>query len=228
MIQKLNTDEITYTDDWIENEKELKSVLDFYYESRNNFLIQQQGIYVTAHARRRLQQGIDICSSDFCYCDTDSAKFINEKHIQQFEKLNNEIIQQCENNDIKAYIDYNDKRYYLSIWEYEGMYDKFKTLGAKKYCYEKNGKFEITVAGMNKKLGSERVGSVENFNIGQTYENVGRTTSWYNDEDIHEITINGDTFTTASNIGILDTTYTLGVTNEYWELIKMNTELLYK
>lgn len=228
MIQKLNTDEITYTDDWIENEKELKSVLDFYYESRNNFLIQQQGIYVTAHARRRLQQGIDICSSDFCYCDTDSAKFINEKHIQQFEKLNKDIIKQCENNDIKAYIDYNYKRYYLSIWEYEGMYDKFKTLGAKKYCFEKNGKFEITVAGMNKKLGSERVGSVDNFKIGQTYENVGRTTSWYNDEDVHEITINGDTFTTASNIGILDTTYTLGVTNEYWELIKFNTELLYK
>ena len=77
----------------------------------------------------------------------------------------------------------------------------------------------ITVSGMDKKKGAKAVGSIENFNIGKTYKNVGRTTSFYNDEPIHKITVNGCTFTTASNIGIVDTTYTLGITMEYWNLI---------
>ena len=81
---------------------------------------------------------------------------------------------------------------------------------------------------MNKKKGSRVVGNVEHFNIGTTYEDVGRTVSWYNDEKPHYITVNGDRFLTASNIGILDATYTLGVTKEYWELIKLNPQILYK
>ena len=183
---------------------------------------------MTAHARRRLQEGINICGADYVYGDTDSCKFINEKHVKEFDALNERIMSECENNDIKAYIDYNGKRYYLSLWEYEGCYDTFKTLGAKKYCFQKGDKFEITVAGMNKKKGSKVVGNVNNFNIGTTYEDVGRTVSWYNDEKPHYITVNGDSFLTASNIGILDATYTLGVTKEYWELIKLNPQILYK
>ena len=75
---------------------------------------------------------------------------------------------------------------------------------------------------MNKKKGAKAVKSIDNFNIETTYHDIGRTTSWYNDEQPHNITIDGDTFTTASNIGILETTYTLGVTNEYWALIGAN------
>ena len=60
------------------------------------------------------------------------------------------------------------------------------------------------------------------FSIGNEFHDVGRTISWFNDEKPHEITVNGCTFTTASNIGITDTTYTLGVTREYWDIIKDN------
>lgn len=227
-VQKMNTVDISYTDNWVESTKDLGTVLEHYYDSRNSFLSYQHGIYVTAHARRRLQEGIDICGSDFVYSDTDSCKFINEKHVKEFKELNEKIINQCESNDIKAYIDKDNKRYYLSTWDYEGMYDNFKTLGAKKYCDTKNGIFEITVAGMNKRKGALAVGSIDNFAIGKTYEDVGRTTSWYNDEKPHTITVNDDTFTTASNIGVLEATYTLGVTNEYWSLIQLNPETLYK
>ena len=117
----------------------------------------------------------------------------------------------------------------MGVYEYEGCYAEFSTLGAKKYCYdtiEKDGSigFHITVSGMHKKKGAKRVKCIENFNIGKTFNDVGRTVSYYNDENPHTITINGDTFTTASNIGIVDTTYTLGITNEYYELIKDNIE----
>ena len=75
---------------------------------------------------------------------------------------------------------------------------------------------------MSKSKGAEAVHCIKNFQIGRTYSNIGRTTSWYNDIKPHEITIEGCTFTTASNIGVLETTYTLGVTNEYWDLIGGN------
>jgi hypothetical protein len=145
--------------------------------------------------------------------------------------MNKILMEQAEKNDIPAYVDRTEKdgtknRYYLGTWDNDGNYLRFKTLGAKKYCFEKvkkgNTKFEITVSGMSKAKGAKAVGTIENFAIGKTYHDIGRTTSWYNDKPLHTITIDGCTFTTASNIGILETTYTLGVTNEYWELIGAN------
>ena len=72
---------------------------------------------------------------------------------------------------------------------------------------------------MSKKEGAKQVGCIENVKIGTKYHDIGRTTSWYNDVKRTQITVNGDTFTTASNIAILDTTYTLGVTGTYAQLI---------
>lgn len=228
LVQAIVTEEVEYiNNEWIVKEIPIETALEDYYNSWSHFLSYQHGVYVTAHARRRLQEGINLVGIDDVYQDTDSVKFRNKKHLKQFEELNKKIIQECENNDIPAYVDDRGKRWHLGIWDYEGKYDKFKTLGSKKYCVEKDDKLTITVAGMNKKLGSSAVGSIENFTLGSTWENVGRTTSWYNDSNIHQITVNGDTFTTASNIGILDTTYTLGVTTQYWDLIKLNPEYLY-
>ena len=188
---------------------------------------------MTAHARRRLQVGIDILKDDLIYTDTDSLKYLNpEKYEDIFAKINAKIIEDCEKSDIPAYAIKDGKKYYLGIFDTEPTYTEFKTLGAKKYCgshFNKKGKevFEVTVAGLSKEKGSIEVGSCDNFLIGSTYENVGRTVSYYNDyTSPFKITVNGDTFTTASNIGIVETTYTLGVTNEYWERIVENIDKL--
>jgi hypothetical protein len=220
--------------EWDEVKPELDASLEAFYKSRNNFLSYQWGVFVTANARKRLQTMLDKVGRDVVYIDTDSIKFQNAEHIKEFEEINKELIKQAENNDIPAYVDRTDikddkeviTRFYLGTWDNDGNYKRFKTLGAKKYCFEKvkkgKEKFEITVSGMSKKKGAEAVGTIDNFAIGKTYHNIGRTTSWYNDEEIHSITIDGATFTTASNIGILETTYTIGVTNEYWALIGAN------
>lgn len=229
MVTSIDHSEVTYdanTMKWGEIEPNLVSALEQFYKSRNNFLSYQWGVFVTANSRLRLQKMLKKVGGDVVYTDTDSIKFVNKKHIKEFEELNNELIKQAETNDIQAFVDRDGERFYLGTWDNDGNYLRYKTLGSKKYCYEKMKKgkkvFEITVSGMSKKKGAERVGNIDNFEIGKTYTDVGRTTSWYNDEKPHKITINGDTFTSASNIGILDTTYTLGVTNEYWELIKGN------
>lgn len=237
MVTDVAHSEIFYdalTMEWEEVKPDLDASLESFYKSRNNFLSYQWGVFVTANARKRLQVMIDKVGRDLVYIDTDSIKFQNPIHIKEFEEMNKLLIEQAENNDIPAYVDRTDikdgeevtKRFYLGTWDNDGNYLRFKTLGAKKYCFEKEKKgkqkFEITVSGMSKKKGAQAVGTIENFAIGKTYHNIGRTTSWYNDTPIQQITIEGDTFTTASNIGILETTYTLGVTNEYWALIGAN------
>lgn len=228
-VTAIDHDDITFdfnTLEWNTIKADLTKSLNDFYKSRNNFLSYQWGVWIVTQSRYLLQVMLNIVKTDVVYVDTDSIKFVNEKHIKEFEKLNLSIIEECEKNDLPAYAVKDNIKYYLGIWDREHDMTNFKTLGAKKYCYnfynkkKQKEEFEITVAGMSKKLGSKVVGSAKNFNIGMTYSNVGRTTSWYNEEKPHKITINGCTFTTASNIGILEATYTLGVTDEYWEILQ--------
>jgi hypothetical protein len=232
-----------YTMEWSEIVGDTETELINFYKSRNNFLPYQWGVFVTANARKRLQTMLNVVGRDVIYTDTDSIKFKNKIHIAEFEEINRQLMLQAETNDIPAYCDRIDMiedkevttRFHLGTWDNDGEYIRFKTLGSKKYCYEKYKKdkktgenkkiFEITVSGMSKKKGSEKVGKIENFVIGGKWNEVGRSTSWYNDEEIHQIVINGDKFTTASNIGILDTTYELGVTSEYWDIISENEDI---
>lgn len=238
-VTAIDHSEITYNSEsfkWKEIAPDLNDSLDKFYKSRNNFLSYQWGIFVTANSRKRLQTMLDVVGMDVIYIDTDSIKFINDKHIKEFEEMNKKLQSQAENNDIPGYVDRDGERFYLGTWDNDGNYRRFKTLGAKKYCYEITEKkdkpdenikkgditFHITVSGMSKKEGAKAVGSIENFKIGKTFSNVGRTTSWYNDCESTQITIDNCTFTSASNIGILETTYTLGVSDTYFELIAEN------
>lgn len=235
MVTAIDHDEIIYNSDtmlWDRDKPNIEeSLLDF-YKSRNSFLAYQWGVWVTANARKRLQDMLKVVGMDVVYIDTDSIKFQNKEHIKEFEEKNKEVLEMVYNNDIRAYsVNKDGKEFPLGVWDNDGNYLKFKTLGAKKYCYNKikkgNEVFEITVSGMAKKKGARAVGSIENFNIGKTFEDVGRTVSWYNDAKPHTIKVNGEEFLTASNIGVLETTYTLGVTNEYWELIYQNNNEIY-
>lgn len=206
--------------EWTDEEEDVRKALEDFFMSRKSCLAYQWGIYVTSHGRYNLQEGIDCLDNllDYVYGDTDCVKFLREINIKNFEKLNQKIIDKCENNDIPAYVDYNGKRYYLGLWEMESKIKRFKSFGAKKYaCEFENGEFEITVSGMGKEEGSKAVGCIENFELGRTYKNVHRTVSYYNDEPRHQITVDGCTFTTGSNIGVVDTTYTLGITGDYAE-----------
>lgn len=223
MVTDITSDDIKYSCDngWETVSVNKEEALEKYYNSRNSFLSYQWGVYVTAHARNHLQILLDKVGMDVVYCDTDSVKFCNvETNTKYFEEENKKLINVSYNNDVRNFSEKDNKKYILGVWDDDGFYDEFKTLGSKKYCYTDKKGFHVTVAGMNKKKGAERVGNVNKFNIGTTFSDVGRTTSWYNDETIHSITVNGDTFTTASNIAVIETTYTLGVTDSYFEVLQ--------
>ena len=221
----LNT-EIEYHDgEYIEKkmtEEEMKEALDKYYKNHRSFLNYSWGVFVTAYARRELEDGLNIAGLDTIYCDTDSVKFIGN-HDKEFEAYNERLNKECEEKGIRNYTEVNGKRFYMGIFDKEKGYDEFITLGAKKYAFLQNGKLGITVSGLSKKKGAEELekkGGLRRFQRNEVFYNSGRTIAQYNSAEVHDITVNGCTFSTASNLAIVDTTYTLGITDTMLDIIE--------
>ena len=202
-------------------EEEMEEALDKYYKNHRSFLNYSWGVFVTAYARRELEDGLNIAGLDTIYCDTDSVKFIGN-HDREFEEYNERLNKECEEKGIRNYTEVNGKRYYMGIFDKEKGYDEFITLGAKKYAFLQDGKLGITVSGLSKKKGAEeleRKGGLRRFQRNEVFYNSGRTIAQYNSAEVHDITVNGCTFSTASNLAIVDTTYTLGITDTMLDII---------
>ena len=229
MVTDIAHEEIEYKNgEWVKVEMDIGEQLDHYYKSHNNFLSYQWGVYVTAHARRDLKILQRVCGKDAIYCDTDSCYFrYSKKLVRRLKNFNRLLQLKAERNDIPAFVDVKQKRFYLGTLDIESEpYIYFKTLGAKKYCYYTgDGEFHITVSGMGKKKGAEAMQCIGNFKSGKTFHDIGRTTAFYNERKIKKIRVNGERFLSASNIGILGNTYTLGITGEYYEILLENSIL---
>lgn len=203
-------------------EEEMQEALDKYYKNHRSFLNYSWGVFVTAYARRELEDGLNIAGLDTIYCDTDSVKFIGN-HDREFEAYNERLNKECEEKGIRNYTEVNGKRFYMGIFDKEKGYDEFITLGAKKYAFLQNGKLGITVSGLSKKKGAEELekkGGLRRFQRNEVFYNSGRTIAQYNSAEVHDITVNGCTFSTASNLAIVDTTYTLGITDTMLDIIE--------
>lgn len=181
---------------------------------KTGWLPYQWGVWVTAYARLKLERGLHAIPYDaFVYADTDSIKFLGD-YGKDIEKLNKTFMHEklCA-KDIKG------KKHYLGIYEFDGFYKKFKTLGAKKYCYV-DDKLHVTISGVNKKLGAEELKTINNFNEGFTFVKAGGTYSIYNDNpQIKQFPIKSRVIDITSNVAIYPTTYTLGMTDEYRNLV---------
>ena len=207
-------------DQFIERTEDEQELL----QQNNNkaFLVYSWGIWTTAHARYQLEIAIRKVGNSFVYCDTDSVKFINDGIIN-FNKYNKSRKSDSIKNGGVAK-DRTGKQYYLGLYEYEGTYKRFCSLGAKKYCYEDiSGKLHITVAGVGKSLGAEELtkkGGIERFKEGFTFYKAGGTESVYNDIiEPFKIEIDGKPLIITSNVLIKDSMYTLGITGDYRRII---------
>ena len=196
--------------------------LKHFYRSKNNFLAYQWGVYVTAYARARLQEAIDICGLNMVYCDTDSVKFIRSKEISdKIYAINNRITQKALNSEVKATAQtIKGEQQTLGLWDEEKPYKKFITYGAKKYAYYYDDDIlHITVSGLSKSAASE-IGTIENFVPGLTVQNSGRTIAVYDDNiKPHILEVDGKEYEIRGNMAIVDTTYTLGITDLYDSII---------
>ena len=77
----------------------------------------------------------------------------------------------------------------LGIWDYEGTYKRFKTLGAKRYMVDEDGHINITVSGLNKSVCvpylfrlSENPFTIFNDDLYVPGEYTGKKTHTYIDE----------------------------------------------
>lgn len=187
---------------------------------KNAFLAYQWGVWCTAWARYRLEEGIKLVGDGFIYCDTDSVKFIGNA---DFTTYNKDRIEDSKKTGAFAY-DPKGKIYYMGVYELDGVYEKFRTMGAKKYCYVDNdGKLCATIAGVSKRDGGpelERAGGIDAFREGFTFHDAGGTESVYNDNpDIVFTMPNGEQIEITANVLIRDSTYTLGISAEYARLL---------
>lgn len=180
----------------------------------------QWGVWTSAWARYRLEEVVRIAGEQFVYADTDSVKYLGEIDITEY---NRQRVEDSTKNGAYA-IDSNGEVHYMGVFEVEGNYEKFCSMGAKKYCYVEDGKLHITIAGVSKRKGAEELekyGGIEAFKEGFTFVEAGGTESTYNDlgDEIIEYQHEGKTYQITSNLYIQNSTYTLGLTADYIRLL---------
>lgn len=161
IVTDINRKEFDYVDDaFITSAPNLESNIEKYNKSMKRFLYYPWGVWVTAYARANLFSAIIELGDDYIYSDTDSVKFINyEKHLDYFKNYSEMIMEKISDASTFHRISVDEfspqnksgKKVTIGMWDFEGVYDKFKTLGAKRYLVQKDGKFSLTVAGVNKK-----------------------------------------------------------------------------
>lgn len=165
-------DEFVYNGEWDINRmtaEQQTELLEKYNTSKNRFLFYPWGVYVTAYARRNLFTGIFEAGADYVYSDTDSIKLRNgDLHKDYFKAYNMTVEMKlrkaCKHHGLDFSLCMPETikgiTKILGVWDYEGRYSRFKTLGAKRYMVEeknalqvggKSYNFSLTVSGVNKK-----------------------------------------------------------------------------
>ena len=131
-------------------------------ESKTRFLYYPWGVFITSYARFNLWTAIKTLGMDYIYSDTDSIKvfagssklqtYLTDYHhdldlkfswmLEKRRKFQREDLSPCTIDGIPKPI---------GVWDFEGRYDYFKTLGSKRYIkHDKYGVFP-TVAGISPK-----------------------------------------------------------------------------
>lgn len=236
--------EIIYNNgDWSSELPDAEKVINNYNNSMKRFIAYQWGVWITALAFNNLFTGIYACGTDYIYADTDSIKILNaDKHLKYIEAYNENVIKQ-----LKCAMDYhkipfekcspkdiNGNTHTLGLWDYDGFYTRFRTLGAKRYlCEDKDGELHLTVSGVNKKtcvpyLKKEYKTNdaiFDAFNDGLIVPKgaTGKNIHTYIDYEIQgvlkDVYGNVSNYHEYASIHMEETSYNMTMTNEYLDYI---------
>ena len=193
------------------------------------FLNYAWAVWITAHARLELHKAVWIASQEtglnFVYADTDSVKVLEDIDLAGY---NARKIKEAKRSGAYA-TDPKGNVHYMGVFEFEGRYDQFVTLGAKRYCTVEDGKLEITVAGVPKIAGAkelERKGGIAVFEDGFIFSESGKTGALYNDDVDMWIEIDGHSLHITRNVVIMETTFNMSLTPDYRQMHEFLTERL--
>ena len=237
-------DEHKYNETWGVERVDVDEKIDEYNKSRNRFLYYPWGIWVTAYARRNLWTAILNVGNDYIYSDTDSIKMLNfDSHKTYVEKYNNHVGKKLADMMEHYKLDVEKlapktiqgKSKPLGVWEFEGNYSHFKTLGAKRYLVRENGEFHLTVAGLSKKNGinhminicdgePEKVFNIFNDSLYIPADKTGKMTHTYIDFEKEMFIVDCDgveeRVLTLSGIHLEPCDFTLSISEQYNQFLR--------
>ena len=220
-------DLIEYAEEWqitkVDAEM-MEEQIEKYNGGKNRFLYYPWGVWVTAYARRNLWNGILEMKDDYIYSDTDSLKFLHyERHKDYIERYNKDVERKLKKMCEFRKIDFDRMKpktikgieKLIGVWDFEGEYQLFKTLGAKRYMvYDESG-LHITIAGLSKQNGSS-------YMMNQCGGNVKKVFAMFNDElyipadgtGINKIV------TALSGVHLLPCDFTLSISKQYNKFLR--------
>lgn len=237
-------DEIIYSNEWDIEKADVEKDIEHYNKSRNRFLYYPWGVWVTAYARRNLWGGILAFGDDYIYSDTDSIKCINiEKHFDYINSYNNTVKLKLQMAADYHKIDFElfqpktikGIKKLIGVWDWEtenNKYTRFKTLGAKRYMIEQDGKINITVAGVNKKTAvpylvkkyGDKIFEAFTNDLTIPKEHTGKMTHTYIDERktgvITDYLGNKNTYDEYSAVHLENAEYSLSLSEAYIDFLK--------
>lgn len=228
-------------------EKEMRENIDKNNKSKTRFLYYPWGVWITAYARFNLWTAILTLGDDYVYSDTDSIKvrgsakaklddYLDRYHADlkmklswMLEKRRKYSFDDLHPKDIKG------KEHPIGIWEYEGHYEYFKTLGSKRYMtYDTEKGILPTVAGIDPKnlrrYLQDNASSVEGMfsmfadglHVPRSY--TGKLAPVYydgTDLTVTDFMGNEDHVKQAHGVHLKPVDFTLTMTGSFLDLVKM-------
>lgn len=242
MVTAILKDLIKYQNgEWEREDVNVEETIENYNNDHSRFLFYPWGIFITAYVREIIWGAIDECGFDYLYSDTDSVKFLNwEKHREYFVRFNNNVVAQLKEAMKFHGIEYEGncnpktikgEEKVIGVFENDGVYDKFKFLGAKRYLTESDGKIELTCAGVGKKpalaymktLSGDIFEDVFNDSLKIPAGHTGKSTSTYVDLECGGIVTdylgNVGEYHELSFIHMEPAQYELKINDEYEEFL---------
>lgn len=154
------------------------------------------GVYVAAHARRRLWNAIINLKDDYVYCHTDSVKLRHmQNHGGYFLEYNRIMREQLRKasfyHDIPMQMlcpkNIEGKEKPLGFWETDAQYFEFKTSGAGRYFVlnAETKKYELCVSGLAPDLAGEYIGKVFKKNPMTSFRKGLRIPAEYSGRVVH-------------------------------------------
>lgn len=176
LVMDICKDTYVYEDEWDSKPADLDEMIGKYNESAQRFTYYPVGLWVTGYCRKLVWDAILAMGSSYVYSDTDSIKVLGN-HDEWFKQKNEEIRQRVVDAmnfhkldmSLAEPVTIKGDHKLIGVWDNEGTYKRFMTLGAKRYFVEEDvyydtpikkpfkpvilhtSKYELTVAGVPKK-----------------------------------------------------------------------------
>ncbi len=159
------------TEDYVNSE--LKKLKMFW--NNKYFLSYPVGVWITAYARRQLWKMIISIDVDLIYTDTDSIFYVGEHDFSWFDTDITDRIRECCrvrgcDFSLSHPVDPKGRIQPLGTLDDEADCDAFITLGAKKYCEQRDYKLYMTISGINKSAVTCLDGDIKNFKDGFVFD----------------------------------------------------------